>query len=56
MVERMILNGEVPRPVDIPEGAEFYTACPKVTKKCRVEEPKAMMSDSEHEVYCRLYS
>jgi len=56
MVERIILRGDVPSPVNIPKGCRFHTRCPKVMEKCRVEEPRAIVTDSEHEVYCHLYS
>ncbi len=56
VVERIILKGDVPSPVNIPRGCRFHTRCPKVLEKCRTSEPQAVEKESEHEVYCHLYT
>ncbi|MBM7707820.1 peptide/nickel transport system ATP-binding protein/oligopeptide transport system ATP-binding protein [Chryseomicrobium aureum] len=53
--ERIVLKGDVPSPIDPPEGCRFHTRCPFATDKCRTEEPKLRTSDlmkDEHEAAC----
>ncbi|WP_392455868.1 ABC transporter ATP-binding protein [Chryseomicrobium aureum] len=53
--ERIVLKGDVPSPIDPPEGCRFHTRCPFATDKCRTEEPKLRTSDlmkDKHEAAC----
>jgi len=54
--ERILLQGEVPSPVDPPSGCHFHTRCPKVMEICRQEEPELQRYEGEHLVSCHLYS
>jgi len=54
--ERILLQGEVPSPIDPPPGCRFHTRCPRVMKRCRQEEPKLQQLEGEHSVSCHLYS
>ena len=36
---RIILQGDVPSPIDPPQGYRFHTRCPYVFDRCRVESP-----------------
>ena len=37
--QRIVLQGEIPNPVDPPPGCRFQTRCPLVEPRCRVETP-----------------
>lgn len=37
--ERIALTGELPSPINPPEGCRFCTRCPYATEQCRTEEP-----------------
>jgi oligopeptide transport system ATP-binding protein len=57
--ERIILQGDVPSPVNPPSGCRFHTRCPfaaQVGERCRIEEPKPVIVDTDHIVACHLRS
>ncbi len=37
--ERLLLQGDPPNPVDVPEGCAFHTRCPFATSQCRALAP-----------------
>jgi oligopeptide/dipeptide ABC transporter ATP-binding protein len=53
--ERILLQGEVPSPVDPPQGCHFHTRCPRVMNLCRQEEPVLRHLGGDHFVSCHLY-
>ncbi len=53
--KRLLLEGEVPSPVNIPEGCRFHTRCPKAFKNCTLEEPELLDVGNGHLVACHLY-
>ncbi len=53
--KRILLQGEVPSPVDPPSGCRFHTRCIKVMKVCSEEEPTLRHLGRDHFVSCHLY-
>jgi oligopeptide/dipeptide ABC transporter ATP-binding protein len=52
--ERIILEGDVPSPVDPPRGCIFAGRCPHVMDKCREIAPALVPVDEDHNVACYL--
>jgi peptide/nickel transport system ATP-binding protein/oligopeptide transport system ATP-binding protein len=50
--ERIILQGEVPSPLNPPSGCRFHPRCPWVMDRCSVEEPAFVEVKPEHWVAC----
>lgn len=44
---RIVLEGDIPSPVDPPSGCAFHTRCPLVFDRCRTEEPE--LADADHD-------
>ena len=54
--KRIILEGDVPTPVNPPKGCHFSTRCPRAMDVCRQQEPEWRDYTSEgHYVACWLY-
>jgi oligopeptide/dipeptide ABC transporter ATP-binding protein len=49
---RLVLQGDVPTPLDPPSGCRFHTRCPAVIDRCRSEKPKFFHVESGHDVAC----
>ncbi len=53
--QRIILEGDVPNPIDPPSGCHFHPRCPYVMDKCRTGEVPATTQLSDgHSVACHL--
>ncbi|AXG05431.1 ABC transporter ATP-binding protein [Haloplanus rubicundus] len=51
--QRVLLPGEPPNPVNLPNGCNFAPRCPKATEECRGEEPdRSAFADDGHEAAC----
>lgn len=53
---RIMLNGDVPSPVDPPKGCRFSGRCKKCMEKCKSERPLLREITRGHWVACHLYS
>ncbi len=53
--EKILLQGEVPSPVEPPPGCRFHTRCPRVMKICNREPPTLRQLEENHFVACHLY-
>lgn len=50
--ERIRLKGELPSPVNVPEGCHFAPRCPYATKECSIQGPKLREIGPNHFVAC----
>ncbi|CAI8012935.1 Glutathione import ATP-binding protein GsiA [Geodia barretti] len=53
--EEMILTGEVPSPLNPPEGCRFHPRCPFVMERCSRDIPEVTELAPGHVVSCHLY-
>jgi oligopeptide/dipeptide ABC transporter ATP-binding protein len=57
--KRIILAGDVPSPLNPPDGCRFHTRCPHVMDVCKTVEPKLTQigpPEKGQQVWCHLYS
>ncbi len=51
---RIILQGDVPSPINRPSGCHFHTRCPEAIDLCKTKEPKHTILASGRMVACHL--
>lgn len=52
--ERIILEGDIPSPVNPPKGCRFHARCKYANERCACEEPRLVNTNSDHKVACHL--
>ncbi|MBR2390227.1 MAG: ATP-binding cassette domain-containing protein [Mogibacterium sp.] len=52
--ERMILEGDIPSPINPPSGCKFHTRCPYASERCRQEVPVFKDHGGGHYAACHL--
>jgi len=52
---RVILQGDVPSPIDPPDGCRFHTRCPVAFEACRRANPVDTEVQPGHRVKCHIY-
>jgi oligopeptide transport system ATP-binding protein len=50
--ERLVLEGDVPSPIDPPSGCHFHTRCPWSTEVCEVDDPVLAEMEQHHLAAC----
>jgi len=53
--QRIILQGEIPSPINLPKGCRFYSRCPRRLEICKTDEPEFKDLGEDHWVYCHHY-
>ena len=52
--ERVILEGDIPSPINPPSGCKFHTRCPYATERCKQEVPVFKDHGGGHYAACHL--
>lgn len=55
-LEKNVLEGEVPSPINPPSGCPFHTRCKKCMEICKHERPELTEVDPNHFVACHLFN
>jgi oligopeptide transport system ATP-binding protein len=55
-IQQVPLKGEVPSPVNPPEGCRFHPRCPDVLTICSQQEPRLLEIEPGHQVACHLFT
>ena len=53
--KRILLQGDVPSPINTPPGCKFYNRCPQAMPICAEKAPELEYKGSGHSVACYLY-
>ncbi len=52
--KRLILQGEVPNPIEVPSGCRFHPRCPIAEERCQVIDPPYISLGKGHQAACLL--
>ena len=53
--KRIILEGDVPSPINPPSGCRFHTRCYMTKERCKIEEPQLLEVEKDHFVACHYW-
>jgi oligopeptide/dipeptide ABC transporter ATP-binding protein len=53
--ERIILQGDIPSPINPPAGCRFCQRCPNAMEICAKVAPKLVEIGPDHKIACHLY-
>lgn len=51
-LDREVIQGDIPSPLNVPKGCRFHPRCPYATERCRCEEPELRIDADGHHVAC----
>jgi oligopeptide/dipeptide ABC transporter ATP-binding protein len=54
--QRIVLEGDIPSPLDPPAGCRFHTRCPYAMDVCREVDPPPLVTGSGTTVWCHLHT
>ena len=52
--QRIVLEGDIPSPMNPPTGCRFHTRCPYATERCKIETPVFREYEPNHWAACHL--
>lgn len=52
--ERIILQGDIPSPINPPKGCRFWQRCPQAMQGCKTVPPEHLEVEADHFVACHL--
>ena len=52
--KKLVLEGDVPSPINPPSGCHFHTRCPYAEERCRIESPALREIAPGHQVACHF--
>jgi oligopeptide/dipeptide ABC transporter ATP-binding protein len=52
--QEILLEGDVPSPLDPPKGCPFHPRCPHAFARCRTEAPTLTARGEGHQAACHL--
>lgn len=52
--ERILLKGDLPSPLNPPQGCRFHTRCPYAVEECKSRAPELRSIGTEHQVACHF--
>ena len=55
-MNRIILKGDIPSPINPPKGCKFHTRCEKCMSVCKLRVPEFIEHSEGHRVACHLYN